>query len=112
MLVVVVRQVFHRMLVVVGLPGMFGIVVAVVVDAFNLVAVRMTVLVQMFVAVGVGVGVAVGHVAMVVFMGMHMAVFMLVGVFVAVAVRAVMGTVHGCLLSWGHLNRTAGHSPG
>lgn len=112
MLVVVVGQFFRRMLVVVGLPRMLGIVVAVVVDAFALVPMRMAVLVQMFVAVGVGVGVAVGHVAVPVFVGMHVAVFVLVGMFVAVAVRAVMGTVHGCLLSWVHLNRTEGHSPG
>jgi len=112
MLVVVVGQFFRRMLVVVGLPRMFGIVMAVVVDALDLVPMRMAVLVQMLVAVGVGVGVAVGDVAVLMFVGMHVAVFVLMGMFVAVAMRAVMGTVHGCLLSWGHLNRTEDHSPG
>lgn len=111
MLMVVVGQVFRRMLVVVGLPRMLGIVVAVVVRRLAFVPMRMAVLVQVLVAVGMGVGVAVADVAMLMFVGVHVAVFMLVGMFVAMAVRAVMGTVHESLLCWGQFNRTAVHFP-
>ncbi|EME67652.1 hypothetical protein H261_22438 [Paramagnetospirillum caucaseum] len=84
MLVIVAAEVFLGVPVLVRLPGVPGLLVAVVVPGAVLVPVRMAVLVQVVVGMGVGVGVAVAHVAVGMGVGVDMAVLVGVGVLVLV----------------------------